>query len=92
MHRTARRPDFTGGLGRIEAARAGAVWPPRPARYAGFVARTNEVKLTIIVIDTLVMACIVFFLAGFGRLIRWARPVYEWLAMLVSGTGWPIAA
>lgn len=37
--------------------------------------------------DPLIMACLLVFLAGFRRLIRHARPDYEWVSTLVFGAG-----
>lgn len=37
--------------------------------------------------DPLIMAGLLIFLAGFRRLIRQARPAYEWVSALVFGVG-----
>jgi hypothetical protein len=57
------------------------------AGYADFVARTSGSKLAIIVIDMVMMACLLVFLAGFRHLIRQARPDYEWVGTLAFGAG-----
>jgi hypothetical protein len=53
--------------------------------YTDFVGRTNELKLTIIVIDSVMMACLLVFYAGFRQLIRQAHPGYEWVGTLIFG-------
>ncbi len=62
------------------------------ARYADFVSRTNGFKLSIILIDMFMMACILVFLAGFRHLIRKAREDAEWVATLIFGTGLVLVA
>jgi hypothetical protein len=99
--RTARR--WTGAFGLAIVAllliefpfRVALGTPPlleHTAGYADFVAKTSGSKLTIIVIDMFMMACLLVFLAGFRHLIRQARADYEWVATLVFGTGLVLVA
>lgn len=62
------------------------------ARYADYVTRTNNIMLTIILIDMFMMACILVFLAGLRHLIRQARSEYEWVGTLMFGTGLVLVA
>jgi hypothetical protein len=57
-------------------------------QFSDSVSRASTFILTRATLaDPLIMTCLLVFLAGFRRLIRQARPDYEWASMLVFGAG-----
>ena len=68
---------------------------PQPAarledtvQFSDSLSRASTLILTRATLaDPLIMACLLVFLAGFRRLIRQARPDYEWVSTLVFGAG-----
>ena len=65
---------------------------PRPpldesAALAGFIARTSTQTLVITLADTLVMASLIVFLAGFRRLVEMAEGELEWMTAIILGAG-----
>ena len=57
-------------------------------QFSDSVSRASTFILTRATLaDPLIMACLLVFLAGFRRLIRQARPDYEWVSALVFGAG-----
>ncbi len=62
--------------------------PPRledTARFSDYVTKNNGPFLTIVLLDTLNIACFLVFLTGLRRLISRARPDDDW--MLFFGVG-----
>jgi hypothetical protein len=65
---------------------------PRPpldesAALAEFIARTSTQTLVITLADTLVMASLIVFLAGFRRLVELAEGELEWMTAIILGAG-----
>jgi hypothetical protein len=65
---------------------------PRPAlddgaALAAFASRTSTQTLVITLVDTIMMACLIVFLAAFRQLITLAEGDLEWLTALVMGAG-----
>jgi hypothetical protein len=65
---------------------------PRPdlddqTALADFATRTNTQTLTITLTDTIMMACLIVFLAGFRQLIAEAKRELEWVTMIVLSAG-----
>jgi hypothetical protein len=65
---------------------------PRPpldesAALAEFIARTSTQTLVITLADTLVMASLIVFLAGFRRLVEMAEGELEWMTAIILGAG-----
>jgi hypothetical protein len=65
---------------------------PRPpladeAALAEFMTRTSTWRLIVIMIDAVLMASVIVFLAGFRQLITEARRDLEWIADLAFGAG-----
>ena len=65
---------------------------PRPpldesAALAGFISRTSTQTLVITLSDTLVMASLIVFLAGFRRLVEMAEGELEWMTSIIFGAG-----
>ena len=57
-------------------------------QFSDSVSRASTLILTRATLaDPLIMACLLVFLAGFRRLIRQARPDYEWVSTSVFGAG-----
>lgn len=52
-----------------------------------FMSRTHIQTLVIIMVDTVLMASLIVFLAGFRQLITQARPDLEWIVDLAFGAG-----
>jgi hypothetical protein len=64
--------------------------PPRledTVKFSDFVTKNHTIILTRSLLDVLVVACFLIFLAGLRHLIRQARAEYEWAAILVFGAG-----
>ncbi len=58
------------------------------AQFSESVSRaSNFILARATLVDPLIMACLLIFLAGFRQQIQSARPQYEWLATLVFGAG-----
>jgi hypothetical protein len=69
-----------------------AVMGPRPpltdgAALAAFMTRNSTHTLIIVMIDTILMVCVIVFLAGFRQLITHARHELQWVADLAFGAG-----
>ena len=65
---------------------------PRPplddsSALAAFLSRTSNETLMIIMIDTLLMAFVIVFLAGFRQIITSSEAELEWVADLAFGAG-----
>jgi hypothetical protein len=65
---------------------------PRPAldngpALAAFVSRTSTQTLVITLTDTLMMACLIVFLAAFRQLVTQAEGDLEWITAIVFGAG-----
>jgi hypothetical protein len=65
---------------------------PRPpldesAALSEFIARTSTQTLVITLADTLVMASLIVFLAGFRRLVEMAEGELEWMTAIIFGAG-----
>jgi hypothetical protein len=65
---------------------------PRPGlddgpALAAFANRTSTQTLVITLVDTLMMACLILFLASFRQLITRAEGDLEWLTAIVVGAG-----
>jgi len=58
-----------------------------PRALAEFVDRTSTQTLVIILIDTVLMASLIVFLAGFRQIITHARRDLQWIADLAYGAG-----
>lgn len=58
-----------------------------PVNLADFVERTNNLTLTIILIDTLMMAALIVFMSGFREVITKAHSELTWIANIVFGAG-----
>jgi len=65
---------------------------PRPeldksAELATFFVKHHNMLLTIVLLDTVLMANIIVFLAGFRQIITHARHDLQWIADITFGTG-----
>jgi len=58
-----------------------------PRALAEFVERTSTQTLVIVLIDTVLMASLIVFLAGFRQIITHARRDLQWIADLAYGAG-----
>ena len=60
--------------------------------FTDFVTQNNSIILSRSLVDTLIIACFLVFLAGFCHLIRLARSHFEWAASLIfaGGLAWAI--
>jgi hypothetical protein len=59
---------------------------PRPddtAAFTNFITKNSAIILSRSLVDTLIIACFLAFLAGFCHLIRLARAQFEWAASLI---------
>jgi len=64
--------------------------PPRlqdTIPFSDYVAKNHNIVLTRSLVDSLIVASLLVFLAGFRHLIRQARAEYEWAATLAFGAG-----
>ncbi len=57
------------------------------AALADFATRTSTQTIVITLVDTLLVTCLILFLAGFRELITAAEGDLEWLTSVVLGAG-----
>ena len=58
-----------------------------PASLIGYATRNAANMLIVVLLDTMICGLLLFFLAGFRRLIRDGQPSSMWLATQVFGAG-----